>query len=462
MAEKQRFLVEPIYSKINNFLDTNNLLSRKDKIIVALSGGADSVFLLKYLIDQRSRFDIQISAVHVNHNLRGEEATADEKFCINLCNEWKIELKVFSINVKEHALINKLSIEEAARELRYSCLEQYCDEVGFNKIATAHNLDDNTETVIQRLIEGTSIRGLCGIPIKRNDRFIRPILNISKNEIVSFLTASNIKYCIDTSNFDIDFKRNFIRNKILPLFSELNPSFKESIFRTTQINKGFYEFIVEKIGYLIDNYVKFKNQKLYISNVLFENTDSIVGEVLKLSLEKHFQYNFDYKDFINFKAAFQLQVGKYIGLKNNLVLLKEREVLIISENTKQISDVYRLKVSESIDYFGKKILLEQISLLDMDLKNKPENVEYLDYDCCESEEFEIRKWQHGDRFKPLGMNNFKKVSDFLTENKIDNLQKKEQFVLTNRNNIVYIIGLRIDNRYKITNNTQKVLKIWIN
>lgn len=454
--------MELIYSKISDLLHTNKLLESNDKIIVALSGGADSVFLLKYLLDNKDVFNIQLCAVHVNHNLRGDEAIADENFCISICKEWNVKLKVFSINVKDYSQINKLSIEEAARELRYACLEQYCSEVNFNKIATAHNLDDNAETIIQRMIEGTSIRGLCGIPIKRNNKFIRPILNISKKEIVSSLAASNIKYCIDSSNYDTDFKRNFIRNKILPLFIELNPSFKESIYRTSQINKGFYEFILEKSGYLIDNYVKFENQKLYISNYLFENTDSLVGEVLKLTLEKHFLYNFDYKDFINIKTAFQLQVGKYIDLKKNLVLLKEREVLIIAENTKQNTDVFRLKIGESITYGNKNVLLEQISIVDIDIKNKPKNVEYIDYDCCEFDEFEIRKWQNGDKFKPLGMSNYKKISDFLTENKIDNLQKKEQYVLTNRNNIVYIIGLRIDNRYKITNNTQKVIKIWIN
>lgn len=454
--------MESLYSKINSFINTHKLLESNDKIIVALSGGADSVFLLKYLVDNLSLYNIQLCAVHVNHNLRGEEAILDENFCINLCNTWKVELKVFSVNVKEFSLKNKLSIEEAARELRYSCLEKYCKEIEFNKIATAHNLDDNTETIIQRMIEGTSIRGLSGIPIKRNDMFIRPILNVSKNEIVSSLTASNIKYCIDSSNFDNDFKRNFIRNKILPLFVELNPSFKEAVFRTAQINKGFYEFILEKVSYLIDNYVKFENQKLYISNILFENTDSIIGEVLKLTLEKHFQYNFDYKDFINIKTAFQLQVGKYIGLKKNLVLLKERDVLIIAEYSKQSSNLFRLKIGDSIVIGEKNILLEQVSIVDIDIKNKPKNVEFIDYDCCESDEFEVRKWQNGDRFRPLGMNNYKKISDFLTENKIDNFQKKEQYVLTNRNNIVYIIGLRIDNRYKITNNTQKVIKIWIN
>ncbi len=454
--------MKKIDEKVINFIKNIHLIDKGDKIVIGLSGGADSVFLLHFLIKYKNKYNIQISALHVNHQLRGEDADNDEKFCAELCRNLNIDFHSVKINVKEHALATKKSIEEAARDLRYIEFVKAKEKLNYNKIATAHNLDDNTETILQRLIEGTGLKGLCGIPPKRDDMFIRPILCLTKSEITKYLNLYNIEFKIDHTNNENDYKRNYIRNEIIPLVTKLNSSFSNSLFRSSQIFSGFYFIILEKVNFLIDKNINFTNNKLIISDNLFLlETDAICGEVLKLSFERYLSYNFEFDDFVNIKKASNIQVGKIVQLKNNYEVIKDRKSLIIySRLTNNIE--HTLKIGESLTADNKTIKME---LIDKDLvklgEKKNELCEYISADDFE-ELFVVRTWKNGDSFIPFGMNSYKKISDFLTEQKCSAIDKKNQLLLLNRNNIVYVIGLRIDNRYKITNKTQKVLKIWIN
>ncbi|MFH0735308.1 MAG: tRNA lysidine(34) synthetase TilS [bacterium] len=447
--------------KVINFIKNNYLIEKGDKIVVALSGGADSVFLLHFLVKYQKKYNIQISVLHVNHQLRGDDADNDEMFCFELCKKMGIGFNSVKINVKEYSIKEKRSIEEAARDLRYNEFIKEKEKLGFNKVATAHNLDDNAETILQRLIEGTGLKGLCGIPVKRDNIYIRPVLCLTKSEIVNYLNYYNINFRIDLTNNKNDYTRNYLRNEIIPLISKLNVSFANSISHTSQIFSGFYSVILEKVNYLTDKNINFTTGKLFISNELFRlENDSICGEVLKLAFEKYLNYNFEYDDFINIKKITGLQVGKIIKLKGAFEVIKERENIVIykffeAEKTEKI-----IKIGELFNFEDKILKLELVEKSSINIE-KNDLYEYISADNCD-EEFFVRVWKEGDSFIPLGLNSFKKLSDFLTEQKCSSLDKKKQLLLINRNNITYVIGLRIDERYKITNKTQKVLKIWIN
>ncbi|MGA7836827.1 MAG: tRNA lysidine(34) synthetase TilS, partial [Ignavibacteriaceae bacterium] len=223
--------------KVLKFIDQKNLISRRDKILIALSGGPDSVFLFHFLLKFRKRFQIDLAAAHINHKLRGKNSDADEKFCKDLCEQNDIQFFSTRKDVKKIAAAKKISLEEAGREIRYSEFKRIAVQNNFSKIATAHNCSDNAETVFFNLIKGTGLKGLSGIPIKR-ENIIRPVLVLTKNEILEYLSKKKLKFRMDESNLESEFERNFIRNEIFPLIKEkLNPAFEEKIFHNSEILK---------------------------------------------------------------------------------------------------------------------------------------------------------------------------------------------------------------------------------
>ena len=220
--------------KVIKFIAAQNLNEPNDKILVALSGGADSVFLLYFFHKFQKLFKISIAAAHINHSLRGREANEDQEFSRKLCETLGVPFFTKRVYVKSYAKKNGLSIEEAARNLRYASLNKIAKKISADKIATAHNIDDNAETVLFNLARGTGISGMSGIPIKR-DNIIRPILILGKTEIINYLKNKNITFQIDSTNLDNSFRRNFIRNQIIPSIREnINPAFSASVFRSEE------------------------------------------------------------------------------------------------------------------------------------------------------------------------------------------------------------------------------------
>jgi tRNA(Ile)-lysidine synthase len=219
--------------KVLRFIKENNLVPAGDKIIIALSGGPDSVFLLHFFNKYKKKFKIKIEAVHVNHLLRGKESDRDEIFCKTICDELNIPINIFSSDVKSVAKKEKLSLEVAGRKVRYKYFDKLLKLKKKTKLATAHNADDNAETVLLNMIKGAGLKGISGIPIKRGN-IIRPILCLSKSEILEYLEENKFEYRIDQSNLSNDYERNFIRNEIFPLINKnLNPVFVKNILNSS-------------------------------------------------------------------------------------------------------------------------------------------------------------------------------------------------------------------------------------
>ena len=218
------------YKNIKNKLEkirNSNLIQKGDKILIAFSGGPDSVFLYHVLKYIQKDFELKISLLYVNHNLR-TDVQEDMDFTKEFSERNRVPFYIESVNVNDYVIKNKKSTELSARELRYMKLNEVLNSIGYDKIATGHNLDDNVETIIFRLLRGTSVKGLKGIPEKR-ENIIRPILEFEKKEILSFLNKNNENYITDYTNNENDYTRNYIRNELFPMFSKINPSFRKKV-----------------------------------------------------------------------------------------------------------------------------------------------------------------------------------------------------------------------------------------
>jgi len=443
---------------ILKFIDEKGLLKANEKILVALSGGPDSVFLLHFLRKFQNRFKIELGAVHINHKLRGKNADADEEFCAELCQNEDMAFFSAAVEVKKFAEENKLSLEEAARKVRYAVFDKVVKLNGYNKIATAHNLSDNTETVLLNLLKGTGLKGIAGIPVQRGN-IIRPLLPVSKKEILEYLQKNGIRFCIDESNKESIFERNYLRNEIIPLLKEkINPSVEGNIFNASNIYRNY----INAFGFETEKYMaesaRFDKGMLQLDITKITNR-FLVNDVISKALIVYFNYSGGYDDFNKIAALAGKKNGKIIELKGNLIAFKEKELVHIKEKSEPGEFL-----SQNIT-IGQKIAISDYEDVYIGLEKK-ENVcytndgrkEYINGDYLEKE-FVIRKWKMGDKFKPLGLKGTKKVSDFLNGLKLSRNQKENQLVLTQGDKIIWVIGLRIDERYKIRENTKKVLSL---
>ncbi len=448
-----------IEQKFLRFVDENKLIKKHDKILVALSGGADSVFLLHLLHKYKKRFKIELGTIHLNHMIRGKAANEDEEFCRKLSLNLNVQFFSVKRHVKLFAKKNKLSLEEAGRIIRYVEFEKALKKLNYNKIATAHNSSDNSETVLLNLIKGTGLKGISGIPVIRGN-IIRPILNFSKHEIVKYLEEKGIKYRTDESNFSEDFERNFLRQNLIPLIkTKLNPDFEKSILNSSEIFRNISSFMDKKMLEELNSVAEFKKGQLLVSVNKFESIDQeIKSYLLKLAIENKFSVQLSFADYKNIISLAKKESGKKVNLSNSLNALRERDSIIIFKEEKS-EEFKPLVVAEdhSVNVDGKTISIKKKENLPVKFSGN-RFTEYISADKL-SCKYVLRRWQDGDKFFPLGLKGSKKVSDFLNEQKISLLKRKEQLVLTNRGQIVWVIGLRLDERFKINNKTQKVVEL---
>jgi tRNA(Ile)-lysidine synthase len=430
-----------------NNITTKKLFEPKQKVLLAVSGGIDSMVML-YLFE-KSGFDYGI--IHCNFQLRGDESDQDEEFVKKQVLIHGVPSFFKRFDTEEYAQINGISIEMAARDLRYEYFEKIRIEHHFDFIATAHHSDDLIETFFLNLSRKTGIKGLTGIKDK-SDKIIRPLLFASRDEIEKFASENYIEFREDSTNSDVFYQRNFLRHRILPLFSELNPSFKKNILASIEnlkdaeaVYSGYFEVQIQKVIenatdsqiINIENLKKSAHPKLLLLEILSEsNFNPAVTEEVFQSLES--------------------EPGKQFYSKTHR-LIKDREKLFVSEIAERENRIFYIE-SGDIELFQPfEIRIEKFSGKDFKIRNE-KNIACLDFEKLEFPLL-IRKWQQGDYFQPLGMTGFKKVSDFLIDEKIPVHEKENIWLLCSGNKIVWIIGHRIDNRFKIRPETRDIIKI---
>lgn len=454
-------MMSALEQNIIKFIAKNKLINSGDKLLIALSGGADSAFALSFFDKYKSKYKIQICALHINHSLRDSESDSDEEFCKMICNNLNIEFYSEKIDVPTFAKIERLSIEEAARNIRYKKLNDYQEISKSSKIVTAHNLDDNTETVLLNLFRGTGLKGLSGIPIMR-DNIIRPFLSVTKIDIIKYLNDEGIEFRVDSTNKENDFKRNYLRNEIIPkIKKKINEKVNQNVLKMSQIAKNSYFIINDLVSENISKFITYTESEIKISKKIKTTASHLMGEIVRECIEEKFSVSTSYIDFSNIQNLIELQVGSKIDISQNLEVISEREYLIIREKEiviDEISDV-KLYFNSEVNFGEKAIGCTEVEL------NEIQHSKEIDHEFIDAENlvepFIVRKWKDNDRFNPLGLNGTKKVSDFLTDQKVPNISRKDELVLLNDEKIIWIIGHRIDESIKISKKTKKVIKLWV-
>ena len=445
--------------KVLRFIKENELLATGEKILVALSGGPDSVFLLHFLNKFKKKFKIELGAAHINHRLRGKDSERDELFCNVICDELSIPFYLLRKDIKSYSKKNKFSLEVAGRKIRYEFFEKISKSNQYDKIATAHNADDNAETVLLNLIKGTGIKGIAGIPVRRND-IIRPILSLTKKEILDYLEVNRFEYRIDESNLSNDFERNYLRNEVISLIKKnINPVFSNSVLNTSIILQRLNLGLAEIAGGLKST-VKVKRNKSVSFPIEFINkgNDFIISYTLKELIDENFSVKIESSDLKKIISLAKKQSGKSEELSEKLVALKERNEITIQKKA-SVKNLKQKKISigNEVEIGGKILSISKVKKDEVKI-GKTKNVEFISADGLNSF-FIVRIWEQGDKFFPIGMQGSKKISDYLNDIKINSFEKKEQLVLENKGNIVWVIGKRLDDRFKVTPNTKKVLKL---
>ena len=419
---------------------------KNKKLILTISGGIDSVVLAYLCHDLK----LNVALAHCNFNLRGEESDADEAFLVDLANNLDLELFIESFDTKQYAEDAKLSIQMAARELRYRWFEELVDLLHFDYVLTAHHADDNLETFLINLSRGTGIEGLTGIP-EINDYIVRPLLPFSRNEIIDYAQANDIKWREDSSNSSTKYLRNKLRHDVIPVLKEINPQWLQN-FKMTQEH-------LQDSKVLIDDYMT----QVYKDVVVFED-DVIkfnVSKLLKYPNPKPYLYallkSYKFTAWDDIYSLLTAQSGKQVFSATHR-LLKNRDFLILSINDDQEEVLEsHFEISEDLNpiktTFG-TLIFETVS----ELENAPNNTIFIDKDVLKFPLI-IRKWEQGDYFFPLGMRGKKKLSKYFKDEKLSLLEKEQVWVVCSNNQIVWVINRRSDNRFKVTADTTQILKI---
>ncbi len=448
-----------IEQKAIKFIDEKDLIQKDDRILTAFSGGADSVFLLRFLHKFGKRFGIKLGAFHLNHRIRGKEAEEDMRFCRETAAAYGIAFYSVSKNVRAYANKNKISVEEAGRKIRYAELEKARRKFGYDKIATAHNSSDNTETVLLNLVKGAGLSGISGIPERRGN-IIRPVLVLTKDEIRDYLNEQGIAFRLDSSNLSEDYERNYIRKEIVPRIKDkLNPSLEDGIFNSASLFRNYAAYIAKRIDVAEKEIVKTGKEelKLFVPGLAIMESE-LAGDLLRSSLKINFSVQITFNDCKKVLSLLSKQPGTKVNLSGHLTAFKERDEILIFRGRK--SGEFKQKIVKEgspVEINGKELLIEKNTGVPSVFRiNRSE--EFISADGLKKD-FLLRRWKDGDRFFPLGMKGSKKLSDFLNEQKISSNKKREQLILTNGGRIVWVLGLRIDDRFKLTRNTKKVYRL---
>jgi tRNA(Ile)-lysidine synthase len=428
--------------KVRSYIKENRLLKPDDRVIVGLSGGMDSMTLIDVLLS----LGYNCMAVHCNFHLRGEESERDAAFVEQWCESAKVGLVSVDFDTYRYAAEHKISIEMAARELRYKWFEDIRKKHHADAIAVAHHRDDLAETVLLNLIRGTGIRGLSGISPK-NNFIVRPLLGVSRDEIEAYVDERKLPFIFDSSNSDDAFVRNFLRLNVIPLLEKINPSVKNSIYRTAQHvgeARKIYDFYVEnqKKAIFTDNRIDIDKLKTTLSPA------TMLFEILS-------PFGFNASVIEDICQCLDSIPGK-VFYSNDYRLIKDRKDLILDK----ISDENFSQREYAIDKVSQEItdpIRLKISFLSGNITiNKDARFLYADADKL-SFPLTLRKWQPGDWFIPFGMKGRKKLSDFFTDRKFSLPDKENAWVLTSDEDIVWVVGERSDDRFKITESTENVL-----
>ena len=418
----------------------------ENRFLMAVSGGVDSVVLAHLC----HRLKLNFALAHCNFQLRGEESDNDENFVKDHANKWGVQFHVSRFDTIGYINREKVSLQVAARDLRYAWFERLMQKFGYDRLVTAHHLDDNLETFLINLSRGTGLGGLTGIP-ENTDSIARPLLAFSRQRIMEYAKSENLQWREDGSNEDTKYLRNKIRHELVPKLKRLHPTFLENFEMTIDQLKGS--------DLLIQNYIQGLKTEIFVQE----------GEVIHIPIKKLRQLNpvqphlyeffkgYGFTAWNDIYGLLSATSGKEVRSKTHR-LLKDRTELLLTKLEDAKKEVFYISETTKLLEFPVQLSIDQVDNYE---KANTQDILYIDKKALKYP-LMLRKWQEGDYFYPMGMDGRKKVSKFFKDEKMDKFSKERQWLLFSNNQLVWILGKRGDERFKVSDTTESILKLTLN
>jgi tRNA(Ile)-lysidine synthase len=452
--------------RFSEFVVRKKLFDTGNRVLVAVSGGLDSMVLLALLMQWRRKFSLDLGVVHLNHQIRGKDAEADARLVTQFCQENRLPVFLQQYPVSEYAKEVKLSLEEAGHLLRKEIFEKIATENSYDKIATGHHQDDQAETLLMRLMGGAGLQGLAGIRLKQG-KWVRPLLFATREELASYAKTKKILFREDFTNKDVAILRNKIRHQLLPLMHrEYDNAISLHLTQISAILEEWDQYLDEELGQIIPDLIKQMSEnkirvgmpsfKFYFSWIKIHVTEYILKKISREPVKVSYR---QFTDFSNWLET--AQPGSRFQWDARNFTVKRRKFIefcnVQAPQSLPFIEIKRPGTSYQIPNKDIKLTLKLVPAEKVRLKVDAE-IEYIDGARLEFP-LTLRLWRAGDRFKPLGMRSTKLVSDFLTDRKVGWPDRQNVWVLLNKEEIVAVIGYQISDDYKITENSKKIYTI---
>jgi len=475
-------MIEKTINTIKRF----GLAAPGDKILVGVSGGPDSVALLLGLSQLAPRLGVSLIAAHLNHGLRGREADRDEDFVRDLARRLKISVVTKKINLKPRLPNGSGSIEETARKERYAFLVSVAGRKECRKVAVGHILDDNAETVVMNLVRGSGVKGLGGIPPHRalNDKIelIRPLIEVSREEVLKFLKENHQSYRTDSTNTDTIFRRNKIRHELIPLLKgDYNPRIVETLSDTAAVMRSADEYLESEVRRLLASVVRARSGCFAIKQRLIKSMHPFMRkEIIRRLVKENFGINIELHRLDEVNNFIETSRAGTIHVSDSVKITKEYSDMVVRKAEPVEEDfVKRLRVPGKImlGFFGTQLNLELVEHelsgtgpghVDVSFPEVWEKIrngnqvileEVFDADKFDHEQVMVRNRRRGDKYRPIGFGHSKSIKTIMIDEKIPVSLRSKIPLLINGDEIVWLIGYRINENYKITRETRTVLKV---
>lgn len=450
-------------NKVIRTIDDNNMIKHGDGIVVALSGGPDSISLLHALYSLKERYGIRLYAAHVNHMLRGEDSEGDESTCRAYCEELGIEFYSRRCDIEKVSLERGISTEMAGREVRYEFFEEVMKNQDARKIAIAHNMNDQAETILMRLMRGTGIEGLVGIKPIRDEIFIRPIIKIKRQEIEEYCKKNNLPVRIDKTNLKPIYSRNKVRLELIPYIEDnFNSDIISALSRMGDLIKQDEEYIQENAVKVFQKYCYIREEKVIIYKDVFSYHPSIVSRVLRKAILE-FKGNINNVQSIHIDNIVKVQqgdTGKKVELPGDLIVTNEYKNLVLTKKTllKGMND-FNFDLDFGRNYIASLGICINIKRIEEQNINLISNNDKKYFAIDGVRRITLRNRQEGDRFSPLGMKGSKKLKDIFIDLKIPREKRDTIPLLCFDQDISWIMGYKISEKYKVNNKANNIIEV---
>ena len=457
--------------RVLRFIREHRLVSSQQKLLVAVSGGPDSVCLLHILVGLQDELDIKLHVAHLDHQLRGAESEADAGYVADLAHRLDIPATIERRDVTAYRARQRISLEEAAREVRYAFLAQVARSVGADRVATGHTVDDHIETILMHLIRGTGTRGLRGLQPSAvwqssgdSLTVIRPLLAVSRDETADYCRHHQLMPRIDATNLSLSLLRNRIRRELLPRLQSYNPQVTEALLRVGRIAADDLAFIDKEIAKLWDKIVQEQDNTIILDKAgLLELPSALKRHLLRASIEKLLGElkDIEMRHIEEIMDVLTKPAGKRLSLPGGLVFSVEYDKYLLGPDPASLSPFPELEGEFPLKVPGETRLpgwrVEAVVILPKAMEDDTSGYKaYFDFDKT-GDKITVRSRRRGDRFQPLGMSQPKKLGEFMIDAKIPRAWRQRVPIVCNQSQILWVVGWRIDDRAKVTDSTKQVL-----